>query len=163
MIKTLYVIALLLSFSLKAEIMVGETPPSYLGMNRGGIEVQLSKMKGKVVVATFWATWCPSCLKEMQILEGIQRQVGKDRLEIVAINFKENTRVFRKIKKILIDYQITLTHDRKGIISKKYGVKAIPHMFIIDKFGKVAKIHIGYGEKMMPQLIEELNELIAAS
>ena len=36
--------------------MVGETPPSYLGMNRGGIEVQLSKMKGKVVVATFWAT-----------------------------------------------------------------------------------------------------------
>lgn len=77
--KILYVIAILLSFSLKAEIMVGEIPPSYLGKNRSGIEVQLSEMKGKVVVATFWATWCPPCLKEIPILEGIQRQVGKDR------------------------------------------------------------------------------------
>ena len=163
MIRSMLIIALLLSFSLKAEIKLGDTPPSYLGIDRSGEEIQLSDMKGKVVVATFWATWCPPCMKEMQILEGIQRQVGKDKLEIVAINFKQSKKTYRKIKKLLKDLQITLTHDKKGRISKKYNVKSLPHMFIINKHGEIAHIHIGYSEAMLPQLIDELNELIAAS
>ena len=157
------IIALLLSFSLKAEIKLGDTPPSYLGIDRSGEEIQLSDMKGKVVVATFWATWCPPCMKEMQILEGIQRQVGKDKLEIVAINFKQSKKIYRKIKRVLKDLQITLTHDKKGRISKKYNVNSLPHMFIINKQGEIAHIHIGYSEAKLPQLIAELNGLIAAS
>ena len=160
MIRIICIITLFLSFSLKAEIKVGEFPPSYLGMNRSGDEVQLSNMKGKVVVATFWASWCPPCMKEMPILEGIQRQVGKDKLEIVAINFKQNKKIYRKIIKILKDIEITLTHDRKGKISKKYNVKSIPHMFIINKQGEIAHIHKGYNESMLPQLVGELNKLV---
>ena len=163
MIRTIWIVALFLSFSVKADIKIGETPPSYLGNNRSGEEVQLSDMKGKVVVATFWATWCPPCMKEMQTLEGIQRQVGKDQLEIVAINFKEDNRTYRKIKKALKNLEITMTHDKKGKISKKYGVKSVPHMFIVNRQGQVAQIHIGYGESMLPQLIEELNILITKS
>jgi hypothetical protein len=53
MIRTIWIVALFLSFSVKADIKIGETPPSYLGNNRSGEEVQLSDMKGKVVVATF--------------------------------------------------------------------------------------------------------------
>ena len=56
-----------------------------------------------------------------------------------------------------------MTHDKKGKISKKYGVKSVPHMFIVNKQGQVAQIHIGYGESMLPQLIEELNILITKS
>lgn len=99
----------------------------------------------------------------MQTLEGIQRQVGKDQLEIVAINFKEDNRTYRKIKIALKNLEITMTHDKKGKISKKYGVKSVPHMFIVNKQGQVAQIHIGYGESMLPQLIEELNILITKS
>jgi thiol-disulfide isomerase/thioredoxin len=163
MIKTLSLIVFLFSFSLNAAVEVGDIPPSYLGENRNGDEVQLSEMGGKVVVATFWATWCPPCMKEMQVLEGIQRQVGKDKLEIVAINFKQNKKIYRKIKKSLKAFEITLTHDKRGRISEKYGVKSLPHMFIINKSGEIAHIHKGYGEAMVDQLIRELNELINAS
>lgn len=156
-------LVLLFSTNSHAEIRVGDFPPSYLGKNRAGDDVQLSKMQGKVVVATFWATWCPPCLKEMDVLEGIQRQVGKGKLEIIAINFKEDRKVFRRIKKQLKNFEITLTHDRKGLISSKYGVKSLPHMVIMDKLGKVAKINIGYGDEATNELVDILNELLNAS
>ena len=99
-------------------------------------------------------------MKEIPILKGIQRQVGKDKIEIVAINFKHNKKIYRKMVKALKEIQITLTHDRRGSISKKYNVKSILHIFIINKQGKVAHIHKGYSEKMLPKLVDELNELI---
>ncbi|PHS13156.1 MAG: thioredoxin family protein [Kangiella sp.] len=159
----IWIVALFLSLSLKAEILVGEIPPSYLGKDKNGVKIELSEMKGKVVVATFWATWCPPCLKEMEVLENIQRQVGKDKLEVVAINFKEGRSKYKRIVKLLKDAQITLTYDRRGIVAKRYNIKSIPRMFIINKLGKISYMHKGYGEKMLAQIVDELNALITAS
>ena len=153
----------ILPLSAMANLKVGDTPPSFLGKNRLGQEIQLADMKGKVVVATFWASWCPPCLKEMNVLEKMQRQVGKDKLEIVAINFKEDKKRYNKIKKKLSHLKLTLTHDRRGSISRKYGVKSIPHMFIINKLGLIEHIHLGYNESSLTQLVDELNELLASS
>lgn len=143
-----------------AKVVVGDVPPSFLGKEPTGESVELSEMKGKVVVATFWASWCAPCLKEMDVLEGIQTQVGKDKLEVVAINFKEGKRTYNKIRKKLKNLSITMTHDRRGKISKTYDVNSVPHMFIINKSGFVAHIHRGYGEGMIPILVDELNKLL---
>lgn len=158
--RLIVVVLLCLSFSLQADVDVGHTPSSYLGVNQHGDDVELENMTGKVVVATFWASWCPPCLKELPILEDIQRQVGKDELEIVAINFKESKKTYNAIKRKLKDLSITLTHDKRGAISKKFDVVAIPHMFIIDKSGKVAYIYRGYGEDSHERIVESLNTLL---
>lgn len=156
----LIIFGLFLSAIVRAEVKVGDVPPSYLGKNRSGQEVRLDEMGGKVVIATFWASWCPPCISEMTLLERMQRKVGKDKLEIVAINFKEDKRVYSKIKKSLKDLEITMTHDLRGKISRKYNVQSVPHMFIINKRGLVEHIHLGYGESMFPVLLEEINTLL---
>ena len=64
----------------------GEAPPDLLGVDSDKHEIRVSDFQGKVVVLTFWASWCGQCLKELPILENVQRKLGPDLIAIVAIN-----------------------------------------------------------------------------
>ncbi|WP_417361289.1 TlpA disulfide reductase family protein [Gallaecimonas pentaromativorans] len=161
-VKHLYgLVFLMISSQALAAVEPGELPPSFLGNTPDGKPVELSQRKGKVVVATFWASWCGPCLQEMKVLEGIQRQVGKDQLEIVAINFHEPPRRYRAIVRKLKDFQVTFTHDAHGAISDRYGVKALPNMFIVNKNGLVVEHHLGYNPDGIGELVDELNKLMS--
>jgi len=57
---------------------VGAIAPDFKVKNAvTGEEVPLSSQKGKVVVMTFWAAWCPSCRQELPVLERVREIVGK--------------------------------------------------------------------------------------
>lgn len=138
-------------------LQVGDTPPNYLGVDTDGKEVFITDSKGKIVVISFWASWCSYCLKELPILENIQDQVGEDLIKVVAINSKESKSKYRKIKRSLKHVSMTMTHDKKGKIGDEFGVSAIPHLFIIGKDGKLAYQARGYGESELDRIIAILN------
>jgi hypothetical protein len=56
---------------------------------------------------------------------------------------------------------ITLIEDASGKIGKLYGVQSIPHMYIIDKEGKIAAVHVGYGEGSVTDVIADINAALA--
>ena len=138
---------------------VGDVPPSYLGKDRQGQKVNLEDLRGKVVIVTFWATWCPPCRKELPVLETLQEVAGEDRVRVIAINI-EQPRVFRSVKRRLKDYSMTLINDYRGLVKKRFGVKGIPHLVMIKKDGTIAAIKKGYTEEMVPPMIDELNDLL---
>ena len=76
-------------------IGAGDLPPDVFGKDESGEPISLEKHRGKVVVVTFWATWCPYCLKELPILENIQNVAGKQRVEVIAVNWKEDRETYR--------------------------------------------------------------------
>ena len=49
-------------------------PPQLLGKDRDGNEVNLAAHRGKVVIVTFWASWCGYCLKELPVLDRLPRR-----------------------------------------------------------------------------------------
>lgn len=144
-----------------AKFEVGDALPSYLGKDPEGNKIELEDHLGKVVVVSFWASWCPPCLKELPALEAIQNAAGKDKLTVVAVNFKESKKQYRHIKKKLASLNLTLTHDKRGSLSRKYGVDAIPNTFIVGKDGKLAYHSVGYGDKTLDKLVTVLNKLLA--
>lgn len=164
MFKRLFalVFALALPASAMAGLQVGDTPPDLLGTSQHGEPVRISDHRGKVVVVTFWASWCGYCLKEMPMLEGLQSAVGRDRMEVVAINLKEPPRTYRAILRQLEGVGLTMTHDRDGEIADAFGVEAVPRLFMVDKAGRVAYRHTGYSEDSLPLIVEAANALLRA-
>lgn len=144
-----------------SEVIVGEESFAELGKNLNGEKVMVTDYKGKVVIITFWATWCGPCMKELPILSGIQKRVGAKNLQVVAINFYEGIKFFKKISSGLSDNPIIFAFDRHRRAIRKYGVKAIPHMIIVDRNGRVYAQHIGYDENKLPELIEEINSVLS--
>lgn len=147
---------LMFSVEVHAQVKVGEVPLDNLGVSVAGKDIKVSDNKGKVVVATIWASWCRDCLNELPDLEKIQRLVGKDRIEIVAINMLEDDGDFRKIYEKMTSYEMTITRGTREIIGF-YKAKEIPFMVIIGKDGKVAYIHKGFNKRIRAEFVDELN------
>lgn len=139
---------------------VGSLPPALLGKDRAGNEVDLDALRGKVVIVTFWASWCPPCRKELPVLGHFQRVVGRDALEVVAINYKEPRRAFTDLVRQNRDIDLTWVHDARGSVSDLYGVQSLPHMFMLDREGRVAHVHRGYSEQALPGIINEVLGLL---
>ncbi len=155
--------AVFISFSSLAASMpdIGEVAPDYLGRGNDGNVVRVSEQQGKIMVVTFWASWCPPCLKELPLLEGLQATVGTEQLKVVAVNYREDKKQYRRIKNKLKNLTFTLTSDSNGKIGRRYGVDGIPHMVLIDHAGKIANRWVGYGEGNIQQVVDAMNELLA--
>ncbi len=161
--KTLAVLAavVLVAQGVAAAVQAGDVPPPRLGSDRNGDRVSLEEMADKIVVISFWATWCPPCRKELPVLEAIHNSVGEDRLEVIAVN-TEDSRTYRGALRRLKDYRMTLVHDRRGILQRQYGVEGLPHMVIVGIRGKVVSVKRGYNEDMVIPIVDELNSLLRA-
>ena len=161
----LALLGLMLCFAADAAIKPGDMPPEALGSNSRGDAVTLPALRGKVVVLSFWATWCGYCMKEMPVLASMQNAADQKHLplQVVLINSEEEHDVFRHASRVLHRQApgALVTWDRHGEIGKPYGAdKAIPVMVMLRRDGTVAHLHVGYGEDMLDTLLAEINALI---
>lgn len=148
---------------LKPQPRAGDIPPPILGKLHGGnTEVNLETYRGKVVIVTFWASWCEPCRKELPVLAHFQKVIGHDALEVIAVNFKEPRQDFLGVLRANRKLQLNYVHDSKGIASDEYGVQSLPNMFVIDRDGRIAHVHRGYSEEMLEGFIEEIMALLPA-
>jgi hypothetical protein len=52
--------------------------------------------------------------------------------------------------------------DRTARVANLYSVKTIPHLFIIGRDGKVVANHLGYGDRTLNELVDDINHALAA-
>lgn len=142
------------------KLNIGDIIPENLGVDVDGHKIKASDHRGKVIVISFWATWCPPCRREIPVIDNLQKIVGKDNMRVFAVNFGESGKTFRKFTNALGDVNLSFTHDKNGRIgTRTYGINAIPHMVIVDQMGKIAHIHSGYGDETINNLVNEINAL----
>ena len=145
----------------RPSLAVGSIPEDELGKDLKGNKVRVSDYHGKVVIVSFWASWCGPCKKELPVLAGVVKRVGPDHLQVIAINYRDEYEPFKYVVNVLKDYPITILRDANNKTARKYQVEGIPRMIIIGRDGKVAADHTGYGEGMIPVLVDQLNTLLA--
>jgi thiol-disulfide isomerase/thioredoxin len=143
----------------------GSVPPDDLGTTLSGQEVRASALRGKVVVISFWATWCGYCMKEMPVLAGLQETANQRGypLQVVEINFEEDHRVFSRATHLLMPKLpgLIMTWDRDGALNKSFGLSGtLPTMILLHRDGTVASVHVGYGEEMLNPLAAEITKLL---
>ena len=145
----------------RPSLPVGSVPENELGKDLKGNPIRVSDYHGKVVIVSFWASWCGPCKQELPVLAGVVKRVGPDHLQVIAINYRDEYEPFKYVVKVLKDYPITFLRDGNSKTAKKFDVQGIPRMIIIGRDGKVAADHTGYGESLIPELIDQLNTLLA--
>jgi thiol-disulfide isomerase/thioredoxin len=107
-----------------------------------GREVDLSKMRGKVVLVDFWATWCGPCMSEVPSVVAAFSKYHDKGFEIVGISLDQNKSAVESITK---EKGMTWPQyfDGKGwenTISSSFGIESIPAMWLVNKKGFVATI-----------------------
>ena len=145
------------------EPAVGDIPPALLGKDLKSNAIDLAAYRGnKIVVITFWASWCGPCRQELPQLEALQKRAGDKFLKIIAVNWMDELREYGAMTRQMSGYTMTLTRDRDGDIGEGYGVKSLPNLWIIDLQGKVVAHHVGYGQGSMDAITAEINQVIDA-
>jgi thiol-disulfide isomerase/thioredoxin len=125
-------------------------------------DVTLSSQHGKVVILTFWASWCGPCKRELPILESAQRAVGKDNLVVFALSYHDTDEALAAISRSAVKWQINVMRDRTAQVARLYAVSGIPHLFMIGRDGRVVANHVGYGDRTLDELIADINSALAA-
>ncbi len=142
---------------------IGARAPDFTAENYvTGAKVHLSAQHGKIAIVTFWATWCTPCREELPNLEKLQRYLGKQRLAVLAINFKDTPETIRRLRSNAkkAGWNINMLLDPGGRIAYLYDVKAIPRMYLIGPDGKIRATHVGFGDGSLEEMVDELSAVL---
>ena len=118
---------------------------------RGGGEVDLKALQGKLVLVNFWATWCPPCVEEMPSLTRLAQEFDPAFLEVVAVSVDDGwAPVDKFLAKPRTPFRVAL--DLEAKVSRTYGTTKFPESYLVDKDGKVRLKFVGPRNWMDPNV-----------
>lgn len=121
-----------------------QMPSFALESVRDGQIVDSNSFQGKVLLLTFFATWCPPCVEEVPALIKLQDELGDAGFSVVGLSVDQQGApvVAKFIEKREINYPVLLAEAQTTIDFG--GVYGIPVAFLVNKSGNVVKKYTGY-------------------
>ncbi len=134
---------------------VGKVAPQFV-ISDGSASVDLSKLRGKVVILNLWATWCAPCVEELPSLLALQQQ--QPALAIVGVSTDQDDQVYHQF---LLRHHVDIltVRDADQRVNALYGTVLIPETYIIDKTGIIRRKFIGAQQWTSPEMIRFLTSL----
>jgi thiol-disulfide isomerase/thioredoxin len=134
---------------------IGAAAPALIASTLDGTTFDLTKLRGKVVLVNYWATWCVPCRKEMPKLDAFYRRYHAQGLEIIgiSIDFERDLEKARKAARA-IAYPTAVA---KAITDDGFGVpKAVPITWVIDAEGNVRDRFIDIRDELLNDVVVPL-------
>lgn len=133
-------------------IHAGDVAPDFTVEMLDGKRVTLSSLRGKVVLVSFWATWCPPCRQEMSHMqEGvIDRFAGSDLVVLPISRGEKRETVEKFIEKMGYGFPVGLDIDQS--IYSKYASNYVPRSVVINREGEVVYVAVVYDEQIAQEI-----------
>jgi len=114
----------------------GVPAPDTAFTDAAGTEMSLADSNGRVRLVNFWATWCAPCRIEKPALDALQRDMGGENFEVIAIATGRNS--LEAIEDFNAEVGVTAlaTHlDAKSALAAAMNVPGLPVTVILDRDG----------------------------
>ena len=146
-------IAAILGIAVCACAQDREAAPHFNAKTMSGETFNNASIKGKVVLLQFWATWCPYCRGEQQIVDNLQKEFADKGLVVLAVDVGESK---KKVRQYLQEnpraVRIVLTDDTN--LAAMYAATRYPIYVVIDRNGNIAGQQNGAaGERALRRLL----------
>lgn len=165
LLLALLIAALSFSASAQKNLRVGDPAPEFSVTALDGTKLSLSQMRGKVVLLTFWATFCPICHAEIPKLNAVaDGYKGKD-VVFLGVTTEKAPGVASHLKNN--PFNFTIVPDGFGLMMQ-YGDKTkdgsmdmgYPNYYVIDQKGAIAMRGSGFDKTAM--IASEIGRLLSS-
>ncbi len=130
-----------------ANLKVPSTPiilPDTMIEREDAPAIALNSLQGKAMLINLWASWCAPCKKEMPELANLQRELGDDRFEVVAISVDHGG--IEQAKQSLAAWGIeglALYAEPAAKLAFNLSGGALPASFVVGADGEVKAYYLG--------------------
>lgn len=135
--------------------------PNWQAATADGREFQSDSLEGKVVVLAMWASWCPSCRKQLPILNNLQNYYGSEELQVVSFSFDHSNDIHQRfVAENGIEFPSIYARSGQGLKIVRSlqqsagGLDAVPTVLIYDRKGQLAHRVVGFFNR------EQLDDMI---
>ena len=105
-------------------------------------ESSLADYKGKVVVLNFWASWCKPCTEELPLLEKTHKAISGENALVLGANYQDvSDNALGFVRRFKLTYPSL--RDKDGEFADRYGSRAFPETFVVDRRGRIAATRRG--------------------
>jgi peroxiredoxin len=141
-------------FSLR-KLTIGKEAPEIVGEDTEGKPMKLSDYRGKVVVLTFWATWCGPCMNQVPFERKLMERMKGKPFVLLGVNADPKKDGLEKaMKDAGIEWRSWFDGSPPGPIASRWDIRGFPQTFVIDADGVIRHIHLF--QKQLDDAVDEL-------
>ncbi|MCW5205878.1 TlpA family protein disulfide reductase [Desulfobulbus sp. F5] len=144
-IKMVALAALLLLLSGSATLAADKAMPTFsLPSVADAKKVSSDDFKNKVLLVSFFATWCPPCREEIPDFITLQTELGSKGFSVLGVSVDEGgvESVKQLVEQTKINYPVVMADE--DLLTGFGGISGVPTSFLVNKKGNVVKFYPGY-------------------
>lgn len=112
----------------------------------------------KLVIMSFFATYCDPCKKEMPELARIYDKYKDEGLGVMLVSIdkgdEQKQQIIALAKASGVNFPVM--HDRFQVVARRYSAERLPYMLMLGTDGNVKNVHIGYTDEVKANLENEV-------
>lgn len=116
----------------------GNPAPEFTFQNEKGKTINIKKLKGKIIVLDFWASWCGPCRKEIPNVKKVYAEYKDKGIQFLSVSIDAKKEAWTKaLKEEQMPWMQGWTPDAGKSVMNTYQFGGIPFIILIDKDGNI--------------------------